>query len=476
MPSTRSNFLISMLSSNAILIINLIGSMFLARMLTPYEVGVFSVAYVFAGLLRTIREMGIGSYIVQESELTVIRFRTALGMSIIMAVVTALVVTAFAVPVSIFYQEPGVTDALLVIALSFLLVPFGATTQSYLRRQMQFNEIAVINSLSALVQNVAAVLLAWVGLSYMSLAWSSLIGILATILCTLYYRPRTLPWLPSLAEWRRVFKFGSYVSGSLFVNHCNASISDLFLGRLIGMEAVALFNRAKGISELIVSILSQATNSVSLPYFSQVIREGNPVLPGFLYATKLYCTLSIPLCAVLAVMAEPIILLLYGQQWTSSAPLLQVLCLAVAIGSPASLTNQLLVAMGETKAQLKLDVQYLVARLVSVMVGAPFGLEAVAWGYCVSALVNTSLRIQKTLLFSGMRLRDLNVTVKPSVVPTLFSVSGPLLVMGVGSDSLFINLLLCSILAIAGFILALFFEKNSLWEELVSVFERSKDR
>lgn len=474
MPDVRNNFLISMLSSNAILIINFIGSMFLARMLTPHEIGVFSVAYVFAGLLRTIREMGIGSYIVQESELTTLRFRTAFGISIVLAVVTGLIVAAFAVPVGTFYREPGITNALLVIALSFLLVPFGATTQSYLRREMRFKEIAVINSLSALVQNVAAVLLAWVGLSYMSLAWSSLIGILATILCVLFYRPSILPWLPSLAEWRRVIKFGSYVSGSSLVSYCNASLSDLLLGRLINMEAVALFNRAKSLSELIGSILWQATNSVSLPYFSLAIREGRPVLPPFLHATTLYSTLSIPICAVLAIMAEPTILLLYGDQWTSSAPLLQLLCLATALGAPATLTNQLLTAMGEVKAQFTLDVQYLVLKLVFVLACAPFGLDAVAWGYCASALVSTILRIQKLFKLSGMGFRDVFATVEQSVVPSALSVAGPLLVMHLRLDSLLITLLLCALTATAGFVLALFITKNSLWKEGCAVLKRSR--
>lgn len=471
MTDVRSNFLISVLSSNAILIINFVGSMFLARMLTPHEIGVFSVAYVFAGLLRTIREMGIGSYIVQESELTTLRFRTAFGMSLVLAVTTGLVVAALAIPVGTFYREPGVTDALLVIALSFLLVPFGATAQSYLRREMRFKDIAVINSLSALVQNVAAVLLAWIGLSYMSLAWSSLIGILATILCVLYYRPSTLPWLPSLEEWRRVIKFGSYVSGSLLVSHCNASLSDLLLGRLINMEAVALFNRAKGLSELISSILSQATNSVSLPFFSQAVRDGKPVLPAFLHATTLYTMLSIPLCAVLAVMAEPTILLLFGEQWVSSAPLLQLLCLATAIGAPATLTNQLLTAMGEARVQFSLDVQYLLLKLGLVLACAPIGLEAVAWGYCVSALVSTLLRIQKVCRFIGMRVRDVCMIIEQAIVPTLLSILGPLIIIRLELDSLILTILLCALAATAGFVFSLFATKNVLWKELMILWE-----
>lgn len=454
-----------MLSSNGILIINFIGSMFLARMLTPHEIGIFSVAYVFAGLLRTIREMGIGSYIVQEAELTTLRFRTAFGISIVLAVVTGLFVAALAVPVGLFYREPGITDALLVIALSFLLVPFGATTQSYLRRELRFKETALINSLSALVQNVAAVLLAWLGFSYMSLAWSSVIGILATILCVVYYRPASLPWLPSLAEWRRVVKFGSYVSGSSLVSYCNASLSDLLLGRLINMEAVALFNRAKSLSELVSSILWKAASSVSLPYFSQAIRDGRPVIPIFLHATTLYSTISIPICIVLAVIAEPTIQLLYGEQWVSSAPLLQLLCLATAVGAPATLINQLFTAMGEVKTQLKLDVQYLLLQLVLVIFCAPFGLKAVAAGYFFSAVVSTILRLVALFKLSEVKLREVFSTVAQSIVPAFMSIVGPVFVMSLNINSVLITIFLSVLMATVGFLLSLFVTRNSLWVE-----------
>lgn len=475
MPDVRNSFLISLLASNAILIINFIGSMFLARMLTPHEIGIFSVAYVFAGLLRTIREMGIGSYIVQERDLTPLRFRTAFGISIVLALATGLIVAALAVPVGIFYDEPGITDTLLVLSLGFLLVPFGATTQSYLRREMRFKDIAVINSVSSVAQNLAAVLLAWIGFSYMSLAWSSMIGILATILCVIYFRPVTLSWLPSLAEWRRVMKYCSYLSGSSLVSHCNTSISDLLLGRLINMEAVAIFNRAKSLSELIGSILWQASSSVSLPHFAQILRDGRPVLPHFLHATTLYATVSIPICAVLAVTAKPVILILYGDQWVDSAPILQLLCFASAIGAPATLTTQLLTAMGESKTLFKLDLQQLLLKVVLVLACAPFGLQAVAWGYCVSSAIGAFQRINKLFQLCGLSFRGVISTIWPSLVPALFSVAGPLLILQMNMSSHILQVLLCALVASAGFAFALFITKNSLWEEGAALLKRSEN-
>lgn len=472
MADVRANFLIALLSSNAVLLINFIGSMFLARMLTPHEIGIFSVGYVFAGLLRTIREMGIGSYIVQEVELNSERFRTAFGISILLAAVTGLLLAALAAPVGRFYGEPGITMVLYVVAGSFFLVPFGATTQSYLRREMRFKDIAVINTVSAVVQNVAAILLAWQGLGYMSLAWSSLIGIFATILCVMFYRPSSLPWLPSLVEWRRVLRFGSYVSGSSLVSYFNASLSDLVLGRVISMEAVALFNRARSLSELIGSILWQASNNVSLPYFSQAVREGRPLLPPLMRATSLYTMLSVPICTVLAITAEPLVLFLYGEQWAASALLLQLLCLSAVVGAPATLTNQLLTALGEVKTQLVLDVQYLVFKLLAVLACAPFGLAAVAWAYCLSALLSTVQRMRKVFALTGMSWRDVAETQRYSILPALASGAGPLLLRYYPPDSLLLTLVLSALSAIAGFAIAVFTTRNQMREEAMTLLKR----
>ena len=71
------------------MVVNFVGSVCIARLLTPHEIGLFSVSYVFAGLLRTLREMGIPTYIVQEPELTRDRISSAFGLSLVLAALTA---------------------------------------------------------------------------------------------------------------------------------------------------------------------------------------------------------------------------------------------------------------------------------------------------------------------------------------------------------------------------------------------------
>lgn len=473
--SIRKGFLISLASSNVSMLISFVASIFLARLLTPHEIGIFSVAYVFAGLLRTIREMGLGSYIVQEQELTTARFRTAFGISIVIALVTAAILAALAGYAGEFYREPGITQAIYVIAASFLLVPFGATTLSFLRRELRFVDIAVIETVSAVVQNLSAIGMAWLGFGFMSLAWSSLLGILASVLMVLFYRPKSIPWLPSLSEWRRVLSFSSFVSGSALVNYINFSANDLVLGRMLNVSSVALFNRASGLAEMIGPMILRAVNAVSLPYFAEKNREGQELLPAFLRSSALLATIAVPVYLVMLVVAEPIISILYGEQWLESVVVLKWLCLAAILRTPLSLSSNLLTAVGEVRQVLALDVKSLLIKLILVVFGAMHGLEAVAVAYCVATVATNVLRYNAVSRFTGMKVKQLVDLHKQVVIPCLFAIIGPAC-LTVFQDNNYVILFGTTVLSSIGWLCAVLLFANPMGDEIRSVVLKGRER
>ena len=73
--STRKSLFFSFLDRYASLAISVVASMVIARLLTPAEIGVFSVTMVLLMFVATFRDMGAGQYLVQEKELTTERIR-----------------------------------------------------------------------------------------------------------------------------------------------------------------------------------------------------------------------------------------------------------------------------------------------------------------------------------------------------------------------------------------------------------------
>ena len=421
MSNVRKGFLIALLSSNGMMLINFVASLFIARLLTPEEIGIFSVAYVFAGLLRTIREMGLGAYLVQETELTSARIQTAFGISLLIASFCGLALFSLAGFAGRFYNEPRMTDALYVASVGFFLVPLGATTMSLLRRDMRFADIARIDLAATIIQNITAVYLAWVGTGFMSLAWGSLAGILASVLGVLFYRPAGLPWRPSLSEWRRVLRFSSYVSGSSLIGFANQSASDLVLGKLLGMEAVAFFNRANGLTAMLNLIIHRAINAVSLPHFAEINRQNASMLASWKHSTAILNTVVIPFYIALAFSAPLIVPYLFGSQWNASIPLVQILCLAAAIESPSGVATQIFTATGRVKLVFQLDIASLLLKLILIVTAAPYGLTTIANAYMIASTLITIAKfisLRKVIQYSVF---DLLYTYRWSIFPTLTS-------------------------------------------------------
>lgn len=471
MSNVRKGFLIALLSSNGMMLINFVASLFIARLLTPEEIGIFSVAYVFAGLLRTIREMGLGSYLVQETELTKPRIQTAFGISLLIAAICGTALFSLAGFAGRFYNEPRVTDVLYIASVGFFFVPLGATTMSLLRRDMRFADIARIDLAATLVQNTTAVSLALLGHGFMSLAWGSLAGILASVLGVIFYRPNHLPWRPSLSEWRRVLGFSSYVSGSALIGFANYSASDLVLGKLLGMEAVAFFNRAHGLNSILSAIIYRAVNAVSLPHFADINRKGTSMIDSWKHATAILNSVFIPFHVVLALSAPVLVPFMFGSQWDTSIPLVQILCIAGAIDSPSGIATQILTAAGRVKLLFQLDIGSLALRVVLILLAAPYGLTAIAQVYIVASTIITAAKFISLRRIINYSILDFAYTYKWCLIPAVVPATVTFIILSLAKPPV-ITIPLIALTSITTWTLASLIGKNPLKDELINILKK----
>lgn len=387
--SVRKSLAISFATRYTEIIIQFLTSVVIARLLTPKEIGIFSVAVVLVGLAHVLRAFGVGTYIIQEKELTPDRLRSAFGVSLIISWSIAVLMATISHPVSVFYHEPGVQSVMLVLAANFFLIPFGSVTLSYLRRNMQFGVLYKASVSSAAVRSIAVIILAWQDFSYMSMAWAAIAGVLTNIIVLAYYRPKELPYMPRFKEFGRILRFGSYMSAATIMKELGTGAPDLVLGRAISMDAVGLFGRASGLVQIFNQAVTTAILPVVLPHFSAKHREGQPVKDAYLRAMSYLTSLAWPFFVFVGVMAYPIVRILYGTQWDASVPIVHILCIdgGILVGIAAS--AEIFVATGNVIKLVNFQIFYQGVRVVAVIAAVPFGLSAVALAMVASTVFGT---------------------------------------------------------------------------------------
>lgn len=348
MPNLRRSLGITFLASNGATVVNFLVTLVLARLLTPAEIGIFSIAYVLVSVAHIFRDFGVAAYLVQEKDLTPEKIRSISGVLFASSWATAAIMYAMSGAAANYYHQPGVEKIIEVLALGFVFIPFGAITHNLLTRELKAREQAIASILGVTVFATSSVLLAWLGFSYMTMAWASLLNIIATAIAYLPFRPKYAPWLPSFRGWCHVIHFSSGVLFSNTVRELNNSLPDFVLGKLSGPHGVGIMSRANSTTNLFNMIVGPTVSYAVLPMLAQKHHAGESIAEPMAKAIVYLSGLAWPALLGTAIFAEPIILLLFGPQWLESVPLVRIICAIAFINTPFTFTVVALQAIGRS--------------------------------------------------------------------------------------------------------------------------------
>jgi O-antigen/teichoic acid export membrane protein len=387
----------------------------------------------------------------------------------------ACVVLLASYPVSLFYDEPRMYTIMLVVSLNYAINPFGSLTYAWLVREMRFDSIAIMRFGSVLGGALVATWLAWQNFGPISLAYGSLTSTVVNALIAVYFRPKFFPWLPGLAEVRRVFTFGSTLTASAFIRDFGTNAPELLVGKLQGMTATGIYSRANGLVQMFNRLFMEAVSAVCLPWFSKQSREHGGFVQPFLKASAYITALGWSFCIAVICLAHPIVRVLYGPQWDQSVDLTRLLAVAMLFSIPTALCGTALLSAGAPNVIARVSVLSTVQTIIFVALGASQGLMALGIVTIFSAAITASIWLRATARQIGMPFHDFCRALIPSAWVALFAAIGPVLSLwlyGPYPQHYVMPLALGGSLGLLGFLSGVMLVKHPLKGELVTIWSK----
>jgi O-antigen/teichoic acid export membrane protein len=472
MISTKKSIGISFAGQYVETAIHFVAVMILARILSPEDIGIYTVAAFLMAVLHAFREFGVVQYLIQEHELTKEKMQTATGVAILLATAVAVSLLALSGPIADLYGKPQLKKIIVVMALTFAISPLGSLLYSLLRREMEFKKIFVVQIISALSHVTVAITLASLGYGALSLAWANFCGVLAGGIVFNLMRPKWVPWLPRFRNMKAILTFGSIASIGNAANTAGTNVPDLIVGKVMDMTSVGYLSRANGLIQLFARLLTQSLLPLALPYFSQVRRKGESVSTHYL-ASMVYLTVfAWPFFAVLTVLAEPLVRTLYGPQWDNSVPIVRWLCIAGAISALTLFAGQVMVANGQVRHSTCSQLLAQTFRIAAVLIASMHSLVDVAIAMVASegvTLLVVSWYLRKT---TNVGIVAVLYACRKNAVVAVCSAMVPLILkMSWKSNDLhpWLPLALGILGATAGWITGLFLTKHPLTDHLLTI-------
>jgi O-antigen/teichoic acid export membrane protein len=351
----------------------------LARLLLPSEIGIFSVAMAVITVLQALRDFGVGRYLVKEPNLTVDKIRTVFGVSLLVSWSLAALLFFGRDSVAGFYAEPQIAGILALLSINFLLLPFGQPAFALMRRELRYGRLAAIALAAGAAGVATSIGLAALGFGPMALAYGTLANSGASVALTLLSRPDHIFLRPSLREWRAVCGFGALASAGTIIVQIGMQAPELLLGRFLGFAAVGLYGRGLGIATIVERFFVSAVTWVIGAELGSRYRSEQSLSELVLKATDYTLVVGWAALIFLALKAEAIIWLLFGETWLPAAPLVPALCLARGLQMIVSQAPSIYEGTGAVGLQLRNEIILQIVSVGLLLIGVQYGLEAVAW-------------------------------------------------------------------------------------------------
>lgn len=346
--------------------------------LKPDEIGLFSVALAAAMILSVIQDFGLTRYIGRHPTADAETVRHCTVIAAVFSFLLAGLILAVAWPVAAFYGEPRLFPILTLIAASYLLNPWSVVPVALLSRRLDFRATFLVNGAGAFANSAFALGLAAIGFSAESLAWAMIAQAAARAIVAQVLQPTPPSLNISLRRAREIVGFGSssavlYLSGGIGMR-----TPDLIVGRLQGMAAAGLFSRGVALASQLHYLVAGAVGSIYYPTFARLRDEGKELGPYYERVVAAHGAIVWPAMALLAVLSEPMILLLYGPGWAEAAPLLAFVAIAECCFVALPLHMDLPILLGRLRQLLWFNLVDTFLSVGTLAAGAAIGVEAAA--------------------------------------------------------------------------------------------------
>jgi O-antigen/teichoic acid export membrane protein len=364
----------------------LIGAV-LARLLTPSDFGLMAFAFIVLGLVQPLGDLGLCNAIVQRSLLTERHIRAGFTAAVLLGVVIAIAVAAFAPAATLLIRDHESVQVLRVLSLGFALGGLSVVPRALLRRRMDFKRQFFIDTCSyVLGYGALAILLAIRGWGVWSLVWGGLFQGLVTSVGLLAFCRHSMRPLLATREIAELLQFGIGSSATSVVNYLALNVDNFVVGRNLGAASLGLYSRAYNLMNLPYTYSARVLSGVLFPAFSEVQGEAVRVRRAYLLLTEFTGMIAAPAMALLAVVAPHLVRAVYGPKWTASVLPLQILCLAGYFRALYHLGGVVAQSAGRVYSELWRQAVYAGAVVAGAVVGSRYGLAGVAAGVDIAIL------------------------------------------------------------------------------------------
>jgi len=392
----------------------------LARFLEKSDFGLMALVMFVLGFMELFMDMGLSTAILHKQEISKNQYASLYWINFVLSFLLFAVILGLAKPMALLYSEPELAKLLPVMGLSLILSAIGRQYRTIEQKNLNFKLIALVIIIASVFSVISAVILAVNGFGVWSLVYSALLQHLVTNTTFLVIGVRKTGFMVRLniTEVKPFLKIGAYHVGGQVANYFNRDLDILLVGKFLGSETLGGYSLAKQLVFRPLKMVNPILNRVAAPVLAKFQHNTEQLKSNYLKFLNGFSTVIIPVYLGVIVLANPLVGLLYGNEFNDIVKLVQILSVYMIFRAFGNPLGSLIVATGRTDLGFIWNLLTLLVMPMAVIIGSQLSIEWVAgcltiamvvlfvpcWWFLVRKMIDIQLKTYVFWLIPGVSL------------------------------------------------------------------------
>ena len=352
----------------------------LARLLSPQEYGLIGYITIIVAILNSIVDSGFSNALIRKKDAGEIDYNTTFIFNLVLSLLMAGVMIVAAGPISRFFNEPALVPLIRVMSAIVVINAAAIVQRTTLTKRVDFKTQTKVSLIASATSGVVGIGMALSGMGVWSLVGQQLSRqLLNTVFLWIFNR-----WIPTLQfswrSFRELFGFGWKLMVSGLIDTTWKEIYQLVIGKCYTTETLGQYTRGKQFSDIFSSNMTTIIQRVSYPVLSSVQDERTRLKEGYRKIIKVSMLLSFVLLFGLGAVAEPLLYVLIGGQWSEAARYLQIIVFSVCLYPLHAINLNMLQVQGRSDLFLKLEIIKKIVAVGPILLGIFLSIRWMLWG------------------------------------------------------------------------------------------------
>lgn len=282
-------------------------------------------------------------------------------------------------------------------------------------------------------------------------------------------------WHPSLnfslKALKELFGFGGFILFANILQETCRNLQGIIIGKNFSATQMGYYSQAYKLDHITSYSIPQVIVQVMYPVYSSLQDNRERLNEVVSMNLRVISFLVFPILGLLILIAEPLIVFLYGEKWLPSVPYFQVLCVGGFFVCLQNVNFYAVAAVGKSKQLFYWSFYKWGFLLCALLIGMYFGMDGILWGMVFSNFNIFMINAFLASKYTGCKVKGQIKNILPVSLYTLISFA-----IGFYMQSIIFNKIIVCIIFVSFYIILNFIFKTRALGDSILILRKITQR